>query len=69
MSISRLQHLREPDRHTHRCSGAPCHVSFGFFSGFLDKIGSVGDNPEGPLKTGGIMPKTCKKRKQNTPLN
>jgi hypothetical protein len=29
----------------------------------------VGDSPEGPLKTGGILPKTCKKQKQNAPLN
>jgi hypothetical protein len=29
----------------------------------------VGDSPEGLLKIGGILPKTCKKRKQNAPLN
>jgi hypothetical protein len=49
--ISRLQHLREPDRYTRRCSGA-----------------TVGDSHKGPLKTGGILLKTCKKRKHTSNL-
>jgi hypothetical protein len=35
---------------------------------FLHTAG-VGDSPEGPLKTGGTLLKTCKKQKRNAPLS
>jgi hypothetical protein len=34
----------------------------------VQRITVVGDIPEGPLKTGGILLKTRKKQKRNTPL-
>jgi hypothetical protein len=50
-------------------SGPKPKVTFDMlFDKYSKQKAVVGDSPEGPLKTGGILLKTSKKTKQNTPL-